>query len=216
MMGKVHGPYVDKRCTRHNYKHVQITLYNEDGSKQSKKSIPYTVYLKEKEQGLHEYEEPIGITPYERRVKYFNKVREEFNLPLITEDNKEQFYYPNTHEIERLPGYYYIPFVGSIYAISKEGIVIIIPENKKIKHKLSDGYKKYNLTWCKDNTAIHRLLALLFVSRPDRHLDKSYDELQVNHKDGIKTNNDLDNLEWVTHIENLDHAVINRLSKSKL
>lgn len=47
---------------------------------------------------------------------------------------------------------------------------------------------------------IHRLLMLTF--RPIENSDK----LQVNHIDGIKTNNSLSNLEWCTSRENIRHA----------
>lgn len=46
---------------------------------------------------------------------------------------------------------------------------------------------------------IHRLLARYFIPNPDN-------KPEVNHKDGNKLNNSLENLEWVTHQENMMHA----------
>lgn len=47
---------------------------------------------------------------------------------------------------------------------------------------------------------IHRLVALTFIDNP-RNCP------EVNHKDGVKTNAHVDNLEWVTKSENRLHAI---------
>lgn len=53
---------------------------------------------------------------------------------------------------------------------------------------------------------IHRLVAHAFCPRPEHLKDVPCDELQVNHKDGIKINNHYTNLEWCTNQENSIHA----------
>lgn len=55
---------------------------------------------------------------------------------------------------------------------------------------------------------VHRLVLQSFMPNP------KCNELQVNHKDGNKSNNHLSNLEWCTREENMQHAVQHGLVKT--
>lgn len=68
----------------------------------------------------------------------------------------------------------------------------------------SVGYWMYGITPDLGNRTIlgrHRLLALAFLEYPSE-----VDKLDVNHKNGIKSDNSLDNLEWATRQLNCEHA----------
>lgn len=75
------------------------------------------------------------------------------------------------------------------------------------QHLDSDGY--LTMTRYEEHknikSHIHRMLAIAFIPNP-------LNLPQVNHKNGIKTNNDLDNLEWCTVSYNVSHAFKNKLN----
>ena len=64
-----------------------------------------------------------------------------------------------------------------------------------------DGYLRVNLykNGKQYNKKVHRLVTAAFIPNPEG-------KTEVNHIDGNKTNNRVENLEWVTHSENIQHA----------
>lgn len=75
--------------------------------------------------------------------------------------------------------------------------------NNRLLNKVLNHQGYYRVRLSKDGKKlpcrVHRLVAVAFIPNPK---NKSH----VNHKDGDKLNNAADNLEWVTHTENMKHA----------
>lgn len=95
-----------------------------------------------------------------------------------------------------------------LYQINKKGEVFSLLTNKILKGSNNgNGYIQVQLK-NKENIYkmkyIHRLVAENFLINSDN-------SKEVNHKDGHKSNNNLNNLEWCTKSENTIHAIKNKL-----
>ena len=95
-----------------------------------------------------------------------------------------------------------IPFNDDYYA-SSDGYIFSKRRNKVLKYNITkNGYAIVKLSKNGKPVAyqVHRLILSTFDPI------SGMENLQVNHKDGNKLNNSLENLEWCTASENMRHA----------
>jgi hypothetical protein len=108
-------------------------------------------------------------------------------------------------DIEGFENIYKINNIGIVKSLDKKlriGNGFYIKKGRIIKPYMNNsGYLRINLYDNKIKIAyyLHRLLAQTFIIN-------TLSKKEVNHKDGNKLNNNLDNLEWVTSSENKKHA----------
>lgn len=87
------------------------------------------------------------------------------------------------------------------YLVTRDGRVFSKNGQEK---KPSQNYKGYLVVSLRNKgkqylRRVHRLVALAYIPNPENKPD-------INHKDGNKQNNQVENLEWVTNSENHRHA----------
>lgn len=110
-------------------------------------------------------------------------------------------------DIKGYEGLYQVSDLGKIKSLAKN---VKMPKGgiRKQKEKIlkpnidKDGYFRVALTTNKKRKDyyVHRLVAQTFIKNTNN-------KNQVNHKDGNKQNNSIDNLEWCTVKENIHHAI---------
>jgi NUMOD4 motif/HNH endonuclease len=125
-------------------------------------------------------------------------------------------------DISNYEGYYQVSNYGNVRSLDR-----VITEHPSVKneqqtgktqtlkgrilkpHTNSSGYYQINLNRKSIRTtfAIHQLVAQAFLDNRSR-------KPLVNHINGIKTDNNVNNLEWATYSENLEHAYKNRLRRA--
>lgn len=105
-------------------------------------------------------------------------------------------------DIRGYEGFYLVSNHGNIKSI-KRNIILKSSNNKKGYLQVILGYKGKTKAF-----RVHRLVAENFIENVDK-------KSQVNHIDGNKHNNRVDNLEWCTNSENQKHAFKYNLQNNK-
>lgn len=109
-------------------------------------------------------------------------------------------------------GRYQISSLGNMRSLTREttykngNIATIKGKPLRVVKGSKNGYLMITLDSARRFT-VHRLVAHAFLGTPGD------DEKTVNHKDGDKTNNRVENLEWSSYGDNNRHARLRRLNK---
>ncbi len=105
--------------------------------------------------------------------------------------------------IERIP----IDGYNGKYTITRNGEIVNHKLNRVLNHNDNGrGYKIVCLN--RKNCYVHRLMAQTFLPNPQN-------KTEVNHINGNRSDNRLENLEWATPSENITHATVTGNNKKR-
>ena len=130
-----------------------------------------------------------------------------------TQANKSPFYFFDLDGIEYQENevFVHVIYNGNIisqYYISNHGRLYTMKYKRCITPYYRRGYYRvrFNYNGSRIDVGVHRLMLMSF--QPIVELDR----FVANHIDGIKSNNQIENLEWVTQSTNCRHAIDTGLS----
>jgi hypothetical protein len=159
---------------------------------------------------------------WDTRVNYLRDkwqetyAKRKLDFPLPNYDSGKGLF-PNPIECKYKAGYFHIPIPEVYVVVNRQGEFFnLLTDETQYSHVDRKGYVNISLGR-RDRFScypVHRIMAMLFVDKPERHQNISVYDLFVNHLDGVKENNNPPNLEWCTNEENLKHAWATGLSNS--
>lgn len=140
-------------------------------------------------------------TEAEKRAAEKYRLKHRVSDDVYLQDRRGDYNKDEWKEIPGLPGYE-ISIYGDVYFKGDVSCRKRRPSGICVQHRNRLGYMTVaiNIDGVKRRMLVHRLLAITYIENPEN-------KKEIDHIDGNPSNNNLNNLRWVTHKENLNNSV---------